>query len=114
VNRTEFQHLADVRIREAEALLAVGLWDGAYYLAGYAVECGLQACIAKLTKAEDFPPKPGVVNDYYSHNLVRLRELAGLRQAFDAAAPHGSPLAGNWDSVKDWSEQARYEWVAEL
>src|SRR5204863_304605 len=55
VNRTEFQQLAEVRIKEAEALLAAGLWDGAYYLAGYAVECGLNACIANLFKAETFP-----------------------------------------------------------
>jgi HEPN domain-containing protein len=57
MNRTEFQSLAEVRIREAKALLDAGLWDGAYYLAGYAVECALKACIAKRTRAEDFPPR---------------------------------------------------------
>lgn len=30
----DFQDLATVRIREAESLLAAGLFDGAYYLAG--------------------------------------------------------------------------------
>ena len=49
MNRNDFQQLADVRINEAEALLVQGKYDGAYYLAGYAVECGLKACIAKLT-----------------------------------------------------------------
>src|SRR5207248_2168644 len=38
MTRTQFQELAEVRIAEAAALLAAGLWDGAYYLAGYAVE----------------------------------------------------------------------------
>ena len=50
MNRLEFQQLAEVRVREAEALLAVGLWDGAYYLAGYAVECALKACILRLVE----------------------------------------------------------------
>ena len=35
------QQLAEDRILDAASLLAVGRWSGAYYLAGYAVECGL-------------------------------------------------------------------------
>jgi len=49
MNRNDFQQLADVRIDEAVVLLDQGKYDGAYYLAGYAVECSLKACIAKLT-----------------------------------------------------------------
>src|SRR5262249_32127022 len=56
--RSDFQQLADVRIDEAAVLLAQGKFDGAYYLAGYAVECGLKACIARLTSQDDYPPKP--------------------------------------------------------
>lgn len=48
--RKDFQDLAMVRVREAEMLLAAGLFDGAYYLAGLAVECALKACIAKATQ----------------------------------------------------------------
>jgi hypothetical protein len=39
-----------VRLAEAEALMNLGHADGAYYLAGYAVECGLKACIAQETQ----------------------------------------------------------------
>jgi len=45
VNRAELRQLAEDRILDAEHLLAAGRWSGAYYLAGYAVECGLKACI---------------------------------------------------------------------
>jgi len=38
-------------------LLRLGLFDGAYYLAGYAVECALKACIAKGTQRFEFPDK---------------------------------------------------------
>ena len=59
MNRTDLQQLADVRIAEAHALLtlAVPMSDGAYYLAGYAVECALKACIAKTVNQHDFPDK---------------------------------------------------------
>jgi hypothetical protein len=42
VTRADFQKLADMRIKEAGILLAAGEFDGAYYLAGYAVECALK------------------------------------------------------------------------
>ncbi len=38
-------------------VVAAGMWEGTYYLAGYAVECALKACIAKQIIAEDFPDK---------------------------------------------------------
>ncbi|MCI0704067.1 MAG: DNA-binding protein, partial [Planctomycetia bacterium] len=84
MTRSDFQQLAQVRINEAAVLLAASKWDGAYYLAGYAVECALKACIAKLTKAEDFPPKKKVVEDCYSHDLNTLLKAAGLTAARDA------------------------------
>ena len=38
VNRKEFQELANIRLTQAIALLNLRKWDGAYYLAGYAVD----------------------------------------------------------------------------
>ena len=71
MNRTDFQRLADMRIDEAKILLDQGKWAGAYYLAGYAVECALKACIAKLTSAEDFPDKEFAAK-CFTHNLDKL------------------------------------------
>jgi HEPN domain-containing protein len=45
MNRFDSQKLASLRLREAKALLAAGFPEGAYYLAGYAVECALKACL---------------------------------------------------------------------
>ena len=47
LSRKELQALSGIRLREARALARLGMNDGAYYLAGYAVECALKACIAK-------------------------------------------------------------------
>lgn len=57
MDRKGLQELSNVRLKEAKALLKVGMADGAYYLAGYAVECALKACIAKETRRYDFPDK---------------------------------------------------------
>jgi hypothetical protein len=99
VNRKDFQDLADVRIAEAGVLLAAGLWDGAYYLAGYAVECALKACIAKLTKAEDFPPDKDTIGKIYSHKLVTLLEVAGLKPVLDAEAKKDKDFEKNWTTA---------------
>jgi HEPN domain-containing protein len=53
MNRTDFQELAEERLEDARPLLDAGRFSGAYYLAGYAVECALQACIARLTNQEE-------------------------------------------------------------
>jgi hypothetical protein len=45
-DRATFQQLAELRLAEARALHAEGLYSGAYYLAGYAIECALKAKIA--------------------------------------------------------------------
>jgi len=43
----DFQNLCKRRVDEATTLLSAGHSDGAYYLAGYAVECAFKACICK-------------------------------------------------------------------
>ena len=90
-------------------LLAQGKYDGAYYLAGYAVECGLKACIARLTSQDDYPPKPKSIHDYYSHEIEKLVKTAGLTAQRDADAAADPDLEANWGVVKDWTEESRYE-----
>src|SRR5262245_42999004 len=93
VNRTNFRRLAEIRIVEARVLIDNRKYDGGYYLAGYAVECGLKACIAKLTKVYDFPPKS--VNEYYTHDLEKLVKTAGLTIERNTDAANDPDLAAN-------------------
>jgi hypothetical protein len=81
MDRRDFQELARLRVREATALMKLRLPDGAYYLAGYALECALKACIAKRTRRHEFPDKKRVEASY-SHNLAQLVNEAGLRSVF--------------------------------
>jgi hypothetical protein len=110
VNRNDFQQLADLRIAEAAALLtlAVPMADGAYYIAGYAVECALKACIAKSYGAEEWPDK-GFVVDCHTHEILKLVRLAALEPARSADVAANPNLGTNWNIVKDWSERSRYE-----
>ena len=107
MNRTELQRLAKERISDAKVLLAARHWSGAYYVAGYAVECALKACIAELMKSEEFPDRT-FAEKCWTHNLPQFLGLAGLKADLDAAMQADPDLADNWDTVKEWSESSRY------
>lgn len=90
------------------ALLDAGHSDGAYYLAGYAVECALKACICRKIGEHEFPPKPEVVREYYSHRIPSLLKATLLDSKLGTDAPEGSPLDKNWGIAKRWSQESRY------
>jgi len=108
MNRTDFHKLTEIRIKEAKALLDRKCYEGSYYLAGYAVECALKACISKRTQAHDFPPQPQVVRDYYQHKIESLAKLAGLELELNKQLSVVQ-FNKNWSCVIKWSEQHRYE-----
>lgn len=108
MKRKDFQQLANMRSKEAKALLDQGLFAGAYYLAGYSVECALKACIAKKTRRHDFPEKK-IVNESYTHDLEKLLEIADLEASLAADGDTDVQLSSNWNLIKDWSENSRYQ-----
>ena len=108
MNRAGFQQLAELRLREAEALFAAGLPDGAYYLAGYSVECALKACIAKRTQEHDFPEKKLAI-DSHTHDLRDLLRLALLKNELETVLQADPLMDENWTIVQSWSEASRYD-----
>jgi HEPN domain-containing protein len=108
VDRKDLQELSRIRLKEATALLNLALFDGAYYLAGYAVECALKACIAKRTQRCEFPDKKRV-DLSHTHNLRDLFRVAGLDKACLEQAGKDPDFGRNWDAVQLWSEQSRYQ-----
>ena len=107
MNKVTFETLVDIRIKEAKILLDAQCYQGAYYLAGYAVECTLKACIAKQVQAEDFPDKK-LAQDSYTHNLPKLLTTAGLKQILINEENQDEDFRLDWSIVKNWSEEARY------
>ncbi len=104
-SRTDFEKLLDLRMREAKLLLDNQDWDGAYYLAGFAVEFALKIrIIGQLMRSDSFPERK-MAESFYKHDLTLLRRIAGLEDEMrqDAA------ISAYWDRAVGWSEQSRYE-----
>jgi hypothetical protein len=109
LTRRDLQRLADLRAKEAGVLAKNRNQAGAFYLAGYAVECALKACIAKEAKRHEFPPKVDYVRRVYTHNLEELLKIAQLEKQLEADAKNNPSLGINWGVVKAWNEEARYK-----
>ncbi len=105
LSRQEFQRLAEERLDDAKALLRAGRFGGAYYVAGYAIECALKACIASKIRAESWPPKD-VNKTHFIHDLEKLLTTAGLN---DLKSDPNRDVGDNWRVVKDWNSESRYE-----
>ena len=117
MNRLELQQLTRERVRDARALLAYGQWSGAYYMAGYALECALKSCILKhlhdtgiIFKDKKYLDK---LAKCWTHDLAQLLELAGLTADFGRACGANSQLNTYWGVARDWEEVSRYEQKAE-
>ena len=102
--------LAELRLKEAKELSNQGLYDGACYLAGYAIELALKATICKLL-GTDFPPAASSRTDinkaYQTHNLLDLISLAGLKTDFIRRQANPA-FNTHWGRISNWSEAWRY------
>jgi HEPN domain-containing protein len=107
MNRADLQKLSNTRVREAQILYAAGEYSGAYYLAGYAVECALKACIAKGVQRYDFPDRSLAQNSYV-HDLGNLAKLADPHSELAMATRANPKLEASWNLAKSWTEQSRY------
>lgn len=108
MNRKEFQNIARERLDDAQVLLRARRYSGAYYFAGYAVEYALKACIARQTKAEEFPPKD-TNRSHYTHDLATLIATAGLAADLRTEENRNARFRDNWALVRNWKAEARYQ-----
>ena len=103
MDRTTLQQLAELRLRDAEALLAAGQWEAAYYLLGYCIECALKACVATQFRLHDVPDRK-LVNAFYTHRLDELLTISGVRAGMETQLKADYKFGLNWDTVRDWSD----------
>ncbi len=90
---------------DSEALLKAKRYPAAYYLAGYAVECALKACIAKTFRANTIPDLKRVQR-VWTHKLDDLVGLAGLGDALEKEKD--VEFRSYWNTIKDWEPERRY------
>lgn len=118
MDRSKLQRLAILRRDDAEELLARSRWAAAYYLTGYAVECGLKACLLKHLGESDavFGGDGKYLKELascWTHDLTKLKNLAGLDGPLGLACKANPTLKANWDTAQLWKETSRYEERAE-
>ncbi|HQU41984.1 MAG TPA: hypothetical protein PK867_04195 [Pirellulales bacterium] len=92
-------------------MLAAQRWSGAYYLAGYAVECAFKACVVGRVAAA-----PELVfldkkfsEKCWSHDFEALAKLADLDGTLAAELKLNVDFHKNWLLVSGWREQSRYD-----
>lgn len=108
MNKKDLEELVEIRLKEAKTLLDAKSYQGAYYLAGYSLECAIKVCIAKQVQQYDFPNLELAKNSY-SHKLIDLLGVAGLKQKLTQKEKEDEDFQINWAVAKDWNEKARYE-----
>ncbi len=108
MNRDDLQALTRARLKDARALLRARRYDAAYYVAGYAVECALKACIAKATREHDFPSRDTVLKSH-THNLRDLLRVASLWDELELEGSRDEAFAAHWSLIEAWNEQSRYK-----
>jgi HEPN domain-containing protein len=106
VNRRDFRRLAEERLRDAQIFLANRRYSAAYYIAGYAVECGLKACIARRSRLYEFPPRN--TQNLYTHDIDKLVIGAKLEEPLALQKRNVDGFEENWNLVRAWTEESRY------
>jgi hypothetical protein len=105
--RIDLQRLAENKLTDAGLLLAHGSASNAYYLAGYAIELGLKACIAKQISAETLPDR-AFINKIYTHSLQDLVKQAGLLSELKTEQDQNPQFQAYWGLAGDWNPEVRY------
>lgn len=114
VTHAEWRDLAEERLVDADALLGAERWAALYYVVGYALECGLKACLIKFVERN-----PHIVfrdnqfsKDCWTHDLnvlLKSCELDSVRLAdtYDSQGTE-TALGTNWQIAGQWNEHSRY------
>jgi HEPN domain len=121
----EIKQLAEERLIDAQTLLNNGRYEGAFYLAGYAVELTLKAKVCIHLDIDDlFSDNPtshskgslGKFRDsVMTHDLFILLNLCGLGQKFekkklsDVYFNQNCSLLFQSPTATIWSEKVRYK-----
>ncbi len=106
ISVNELRSLCKDRIKEAEALTKSKLYDGAFYLCGYAVEMGLKKRICRtLHWNKGYPHTEAEFKNlasFKTHNLDVLLHLSGIEDKIK------KQFLSEWSIVTAWKPEIRY------
>ena len=103
--KKDFQGKAEHKLKIVQGHYARKEYDDVVENIGYVAEFGLKACVCKELCVEDYPSD----KKYYTHNLEKLINLAGLRDEFEEKRRESIEFFTNWSLVSEWSVELRYE-----
>jgi len=104
---SDLKGLARARLKDAEALLMAGRFDGAAYLCGYAVEVALKGRIVKTLRWKgfaEFDQDFKGLGSFKSHDLEMLLYLSGWEDKM-----RSTRFLPEWSNVAEWNPESRYE-----
>ena len=110
--KVDFQYLAEERLKEAEIMFQTGLFSGAWYIGGYAIEFALKAVICNNLDVEMFDEtvvNKGLSQPFRTHNLTFLVLTSGLYNKLNQAKNDRRNIFNAWNVVSNWKETRRYE-----
>lgn len=110
VSSEALAHLKEDRHKDAQCLFDAGRYDGAFYLAGYAVELHLKWLVCQVLNWSCFPPDGSrEFQQLKTHNLDALLQLTGAynRLLEDKDwKKHWSNFTSNWSPELRYSVEA--------
>ena len=104
-SRGELREIARGRLRDGRILRASGRFDGAVYLAGYAVEIGLEARICRTLKWLGYP---ATSQEFQGYQSFRTHELDVLLRLSGVEARIKTNHLAEWSVVATWDPNIRY------
>lgn len=110
LTRVNLQALANARLLDAKLLLDNCRYSSAYYLAGYAVELALKACVSRQFRQDEIPDKQ-LIKRILTHQYDDLVALAGLKSALKAEQESDPKFQAYWGIANEWESDSRYDMI---
>lgn len=88
-------------------------YSGSYYLAGYVIELGLKAIIAKSFFENAIPDKK-FVEKIYNHDFTLFIGLTIFSNDFTKERGNNELLNSHWAIVTQWTPEARYRMIDQV
>lgn len=106
----DLRAIARARLRDAQVLLRAKRFDGAFYLAGYAIELALKARICRTLR---WPGFPETSQDFKGLQSLRTHDLEILLSFSGVEARVRTRYSAEWSVVVKWSPEKRYQAVGQ-
>ena|ERR1051325_7653935 len=110
ISSVELRKIAKARLLDATALLKAKRYDGAYYLAGYAIELALKARICRTLKWSGFPES---AQDFKGLQSIKTHDLEILLRFSGIESRLKQKHMTEWSVVLNWNPEKRYQPVGQ-